>query len=68
MQNESEEEARGVRVTGWERKEGQGKGSKTEPLVTLRLKAGAENQKPTEEAKNRTGWTILKKARGEGEG
>lgn len=44
MQDESEEEVGGMRMTGGERKEGQREGSKAEPLITLSLKAGAENQ------------------------
>lgn len=34
----------------------------TEHVVTLRLKAGTENQTPTKEAKNRTGGTPVRSA------
>ena len=34
----------------------------TEHVVTLRLKAGTENQTPTKEAKNRTGRTPVRSA------
>ena len=43
------------------REEGRtGKGSVTEHVATLRLKAGTENQTPTKEAKNRTGGTVAR--------
>lgn len=56
------EEARGLAVRKGERKEGQGRGPGIEPSFTLRLKTGTEDQRPTKEARNRTGVTVLKRA------
>lgn len=52
MQSKSEEEARGVMGRGGEGKAGQGKGPKTEPLVTPRLKVEAETEDPLQAAEN----------------
>ena len=62
MENEGEEEPGNMRGTRRDRKEGWGKESMTEHVVTLRLKAGTENQTPTKEAKNRTGGTPVRSA------